>query len=481
MYRIKKQKGSILVFALVVLSFILIAAFSVAGVTLIERRSADISVNSTTAFQNADKGMEEFLQQLYQDLDQSDSLTDMASALSTIYADEVYKCEDSTNNNVAATIGNTNTRFIISAYEEGVPGPTGSGWTTTKPITDCEEQLANVSRFKVAGNYSNAVRAVFVKLRDSLTRGLLAHWSFEDRAQVARLASDPEDGISQIAQDSSKNAQVLTLCQLESSLNDIVDESGDTIGKIKTFTGCTDNSADFMIPQKKGSDDGEDPNGAWVDGIVYAEVDVDAPVGSDAKEALYFGGNDYLAMWVKNDCDREPPADNEFNCVDKTKKEDKLNPTEGIAISLWIKLDGLNPSKTILSRFASNNKGYQLNFDATNHICFKLDSQTVCSPGNSYDDGKWHHVVGRWHKPSSGTSKFELIVDDEIKDGGNLSAISVSNQVFYIGATDNTTGFFKGSIDDVRIWDRAITDEEITRLCESAQESNADPTEVTCY
>ncbi len=460
MHRIKKQKGSILVFALIVLSFILIAAFSVAGVTLIERRSADISVNSTTAFQNADKGMEEFLQQLYKDLDQSDDLDAMASALTSIYNPEQYPCVNSNNPNVAATIGNTDTRFIISAYKEGAPGDTGSGWTTTIPITQCNEKLANVSRFKVAGNYNNAVRAVFVKLRDSLTRGLLAHWSFEDRAQVARLASEPDDKISLIAQDSSKNDQVLTLCQLKSASSDIKDEAGETIGKIKSFTGCADDNAIFMIPQKKGSDDGENPDGAWVEGIVSAEVDPSAPLGSDAKEALYFDGNDYLAMWVNGSCE-----DEEFNCVDKNKKEDKLNPTDGIAISLWIKQNVVKSSGSLISR-VSNNKGYEIYLNA-GKVCFHVQDKTICSD-TAINDTDWHHVVGRWTK--SDTGNLEIIVDKNIKKGNPLSTniSDVSAELLYIGAAKGPTSYFKGAIDDVRIWDRAITDEEINRLCVSA-------------
>lgn len=480
MYTRKKYKGSILVFALIVLSFILIAAFTVAGVTLVERRSANISVNSTVAFQNSDKGMEDFLQQLYKDMKQTDTLGDMAERLKEVTGGS-YVCTSSTDEDIAAYIGNVNTEFIISAYKEGditASGDTRSGWRAVVPITECTEQLANVSRFKVAGNYNTAVRAVFVKLRDSLTRGLLVHWSFEDRAQAARLTNDADKKVSYIAQDTSKNKHVLTLCKMEDDDIAIENEDGEKLGDIKVFSECS--KADpYMIPKKEGDCDECDTKGAWVDGIVKELGSVGGALGDDSStEALYFDGDDYLAMNVADDCDTDHGT---FNCIVKDE-EDELSPENGITISLWVKPKNDTSDGVLLAR-RDGTKGFKLYLD-DGKFCFQINNVTAtCS--DTADGDAWHHVVGRWEEPHSGSRSIDIIVDDKKKEGsasfsGPIG--DVQGEVLYIATADGSTEFFTGTIDDVRIWNRALTDEEINRLCVDAQGNPAvDALDPKCF
>lgn len=461
-----KHKGSVLVFALIVLSFILISAFTVASVTLIERRSANVSVNSTTAFQNSDKGMEDFLQQLYKDMQQTDTLDNLAVRLNDVYGGEQYVCSPGTEDGkVAAYIGNVNTEFIISAYKEGKisESDTRSGWRSVLPITDCSEQLANVSRFKVAGNYNSAVRAVFVKLRNSLTRGLLAHWSFEDRAQIERFAIDGNaSSVAYIAQDFSKNDHTLTLCKIAADSADlpITVELPETDYDltIDSFAECGNDEATGMDPKK---------NGAWVGGIVEELGTFGGALGNnDAKEALFFDGiDDYLAMNVDSNC-----HDDMTNCVNTSLNEDKLQPEDGISISLWVKPDN-NASGTIISRH-NGDKGYRIYLENGN-VCFQLNNNTEVCSSSAINDNDWHHVVGRWQKAKAGGNAFfSLNVDDDLKIESTSTVREISygeNKPLYVGASDETMGFFKGRIDDVRIWDRELTDEEVDRLCLDAQ------------
>ncbi|PID51604.1 MAG: hypothetical protein CR954_00950, partial [Candidatus Moraniibacteriota bacterium] len=106
----KQQKGSIVIFALIILIFILIAALSIATISLSNKRSANTSVNSATAFQNSDNGMEDFLQQVYQSLGPDATLDDLANALDHIYsADGIhYQCVDGTGG-LPARIGTDGT------------------------------------------------------------------------------------------------------------------------------------------------------------------------------------------------------------------------------------------------------------------------------------------------------------------------------------------------------------------------------------
>lgn len=475
----KYHKGSIVVFALIVLSFILIAAFSVAAVTLVERRSANISVNSTTAFQKADKGMEEFLQQLYKDLEQTDTLDDLANKLNEIYPG-TYDCKNPTaeaSESTPSYIGDNNTEFIISAYMERPVEAHNAGWDNDAliPIRDCDTELADVARFKVAGNYSTAVRAVFVKLRDSLTRGLVAHWSFEDRANNARLATDDDQKNSFAAQDTSKNGHILTLCNIKSnsSFDVMVDVVNDIELKFDKFGLCDFNESDGMIPLKRADSDDPgcnsvicDTNGAWDSGIVKENVDT-----GDSTEAIYFDGNDVLMSNISSECD-----DQDFNCTKDA--DDKLRTIEtGITISLWVKKDA--PSSVVeelVSRYDDGSHGFKIYLDSEGKVCFKLENKSVCS-NEAVDDTNWHHVLGRW----GNEEKIKIIVDSEEEvspDSALSGSLNLPNETLYIGASnDDDSGienYFTGTIDDVRVWDRSLTDAEIFRLCFSSQGSPAD-------
>lgn len=61
----KKQKASVLVFTLIILSFLLVAALSIATVNMSEKRSVNAVSRSVVAFQIADSGLEKILERIY--------------------------------------------------------------------------------------------------------------------------------------------------------------------------------------------------------------------------------------------------------------------------------------------------------------------------------------------------------------------------------------------------------------------------------
>lgn len=496
------KKGSVLVFALIVLSFILVTAFSLSAVSLIEKRSSGASVNSSTAFQNSDEGMEEFLQQLYKDLDQNDDLNKLAQGLGG-----GYSCTEPSSDS-PARIGDQSTEFIITAYKEipdtGGPGSTSGGWEDTTPITHCDEPLANVARFRATGNYNNASRAVFLKLRDSLTRGLVAHWSFEDRAQNARLADIAENKNSFMAGDSSKNGYTLTLCDVyDNDPADVSVKSVDENGTSKTyhlvsFDGCDNpnqNSGGAMDPFKYkdsscSSGDGCTNDGAWREGIVNEEAGQTGGgvFGNDAKEALWFdGANDYLtALTDTSDCyNGSSSCDKTINYVDAESAK-RLDLEDGIAISAWVKMSGATGDNVIVSKWYDD-KGYQLSVDADNdNVCFKLNNKESCETyGTNINTDNWAHVVVTWRKSDE---DMNIYINAGTPGGDTTLGNSVgipSDVPLSIGARlDNANAisdYFKGTIDDIRIWNRALTEEEVCRLCwDAGQEAQTSVCDQSC-
>ncbi|XLQ20390.1 MAG: LamG-like jellyroll fold domain-containing protein [Candidatus Moraniibacteriota bacterium] len=488
----KNKRGSVLVFALIILSFILVSAFSLSSVALMERRSSNASVNSSTAFQKSDKGMEEFLQQIYKELDQNNTLTDVGDALNTAYGygvDGEYKCIDETSAtgvaDQAARIGSKNTDFIITAYQE----VTGGQWTTIPEIKDCNAMLADVSRFRATGNYNSTARAVFLKLRDSLTRGLVAHWSFEDRAHIARVISESEreNRISFLAQDYSKQGHALTLCGLKVSNSgdteiDVMVPSGDASDPVEKqiveFDTCQADDVNGMNPKRGYDDNGDDEydaNGSWEQGVVEELVTAIGDVHNDTSnsEALRFNGTDtYLSTYFDSSC-----VVDEVNCV--SDMEDMLKVDDGIAISLWVNTN--DDDGVLVSRRNDSDEGYELSVVGGN-ICMDVDSERRCTKTSiDVPDEDWHHIVARWR---SNDGNIEIFIDGEDQTNGTVSNVvdmSDMPNTLFIGASDHDEdlnpptmeNYFEGLIDDIRIWNRSLTQNEICRICNTAENGSS--------
>jgi hypothetical protein len=74
------------------------------------------------------------------------------------------------------------------------------------------------------------------------------------------------------------------------------------------------------------------------------------------------------------------------------------------------------------------------------------------------NDGTWHYVVGTWDHE---TGNMFIYVDGKLDGTDTQSAMAVSNQDLYIGVADVTNGYFNGLIDEVKIYDYALTEEQI--------------------
>jgi hypothetical protein len=84
------------------------------------------------------------------------------------------------------------------------------------------------------------------------------------------------------------------------------------------------------------------------------------------------------------------------------------------------------------------------------------------SSTSTFNDNQWHHAVGTFDG-----SNLRIYVD------GNLQGSLVTTTQVYYPATgaaaigrdgDNNTGYFSGLIDEVRIYNRALTADEVTDL-----------------
>jgi sialidase-1 len=83
---------------------------------------------------------------------------------------------------------------------------------------------------------------------------------------------------------------------------------------------------------------------------------------------------------------------------------------------------------------------------------------SVIAPG-AHNDGHWHHLVLR-----RGGGRLTLVLDDTALSVADVPGSVSRNSPFgvHIGQRMDSRAFFTGAIDDVHVWDRALTDAELS-------------------
>ncbi|MGW7383035.1 exo-alpha-sialidase [Streptomyces sp. NPDC054794] len=83
---------------------------------------------------------------------------------------------------------------------------------------------------------------------------------------------------------------------------------------------------------------------------------------------------------------------------------------------------------------------------------------SVFTTTGAYNDGQWHHAVVR-----RGGGQFLLAVDGTPFAAADVAGSVSRNSPFgvHIGQRMDSRAFFTGAVDDVRVWDRALTDAEL--------------------
>ncbi len=466
------QKGSILVFSLVILTLILVTAMGMAASTLSQRRATSLSGKSTAAFQNADKGVEVFLQAIYRESSPLDTLDDIVQP--TLRGEPnrlaAYKCEAGRLILQGAGTG----EFEIVPYTDVDP----SAAVSIAEVTDCTTQLGDIIQFKIIGEHAGAARALQLRVSDSITRNMIGHWSFEDNAEGIRWAGGLAGAGSPVAKDGSRHGHTLTLCPID---NNLASTEFDLCPKISLST-----SVDPPVG---------DPATVWMDHAAQWDagiVDETSAAGLPHTESLRFNGTShFLAINNQNDV----PSNG--NYVDDA--DNYLQTEDALAISVWIKANNTDQGAIVrhgtLSS-GSGHRGYALFLSGTDTLTFQVMGHSGGVGGISvpYDDGDWHHVVAMWDKE-------DVKVPEIYIDGKKQTAISgtessrpqkmsfdASAYPFMIGGTytgtddslftvadygtqDGVQTGFDGWLDDLRIYERALTQREVLELCNLAKTS----------
>jgi hypothetical protein len=150
----------------------------------------------------------------------------------------------------------------------------------------------------------------------------------------------------------------------------------------------------------------------------------------------------------------------------------ELNLTTAISVSGWIDVDTSAAQQgTIVSKWDDlgvNQRGYLLALHTDDTPRFYISHTGADFPsavGVALTDG-WHHLVGTYDNL---TGDIKLYVDGTLVATTNSPGTIFSNsESLLIGANDGFGGvnrkFTTGSVDEVRIYNKALSDTEVTRL-----------------
>jgi hypothetical protein len=133
----------------------------------------------------------------------------------------------------------------------------------------------------------------------------------------------------------------------------------------------------------------------------------------------------------------------------------------GITLSVWARFsDPLYDSTLAAKHNYWTGNGYGIGVFNDRFGWFVNDEPRLLSP-NTHRDGQWHHAVGVWDG-----SQMRLFVDGALVASQPFSYTNFNEAPFTIAhATgDYPPGWFKGNIDQVRLYNRALSNAEVGKL-----------------
>ena len=169
----------------------------------------------------------------------------------------------------------------------------------------------------------------------------------------------------------------------------------------------------------------------------------------NANKAYSFDGNDWIDI----------PSSNQNNLPNS------------LTLSTWIQTNTIQINSGVIGKWndgvVAGQEQYVLQLDNNNgglHFWTKTSIQTASKENNNeYSNGIWHLYVGTWDGLN-----MKLYRDGNlIQTSAQAGSINNFTQNFEIGryaGGQSTSNYFKGSIDEIGIWNRALTACEIKKL-----------------
>ena len=171
------------------------------------------------------------------------------------------------------------------------------------------------------------------------------------------------------------------------------------------------------------------------------------------ESSFYFGGASYIELGnVPQILDQDYYTQSAWIKTNSNDSSWKINPVitkRNDIFDAWLTL-GIGENDNYSDQ---NTKGKASLIDDRNNYKNEITSN------NQINDNNWHHLVS-----VRDGSTFKLFVNGDLVADSSLGSHTYNNNSFYIGYAPAWNQYFKGFIDDVRIYNRALSDSEVSLL-----------------
>lgn len=165
---------------------------------------------------------------------------------------------------------------------------------------------------------------------------------------------------------------------------------------------------------------------------------------------------------------------NGFGDYIKINNDPSLNPSSSITISLWFRpvdFYGIGNDAIVVKPFTSHESPYYqylmgISGSKNSYYSFGFslnvngEYKIIGTQTNAWKEGNWYHLVGMYDGRTLKLYVNGILENTQSAEG----SISAYNTDIYIAKQPNLDSTTPGTIDDLRIYNRALSEEEITKL-----------------
>ena len=191
----------------------------------------------------------------------------------------------------------------------------------------------------------------------------------------------------------------------------------------------------------------------------------DEGTGSTTKDASRHGHHGTIsgAKWVEGKSGKALEFDGSGACVD-VGNPPALQLTGAMTLCAWILVDDFQENgRIVCKQNGPGNRGWSINIERQKFACIQVPidaSTTIGAKTPTLSEGRWYHVAGVYIPGR----EIRMYLDGELVDTldqGVPPQQYNSPLPVRLGGRPAGGCFFDGKIDEIRVYDRALTSEEI--------------------
>lgn len=152
---------------------------------------------------------------------------------------------------------------------------------------------------------------------------------------------------------------------------------------------------------------------------------------------------------------------------------DNFSGSNGLSISFWMKPSFVGAGSTmwILNKYESANNGWGVHIASTGSLSIydDINGSDILRYGSPVIAGSWYHVVAIFEQNGSSLGYNYLYVNNRLL-GSHQSSTGSINQFtgsWFMGQRGNASGWFHGSLDDVRFYGQELGSSQVNSLYNS--------------